>query len=324
MLYSLTRRRISLAAALALPASGLGVQGTSNQSCQLSVFSWWTGGGEAAGLDRLIKIWNRQNPDCKFKNETVAGGAGTNAKAVLAQRLAAGNPPDSFQGHAGAELRDYIKAGQVLPVDFIYRQALKAKSLDAVRGVLPAASLSNVGIYGTGQGYESLLLRMRAHPLPEARSYADLMLTELRKVIPSFLKRVDLTDRGVAASTYLAGTRTHMEELAERLFPDEQAGEEAPGVRLAQRERAPGQYRHRTRPGEDRGHRQIARPQGLTTDAAGHIFVTSLVRNKVLCYDRDGNLIESREFFSHFYPRGNAWKVSPDMQGLSPAAQGNA
>ena len=88
--------------------------------------------------------------------------------------------------------------------DFVHRQALKAKALDAVRGVLPAAALSNVGIYGTGQAYEALLLRMRAHPLPEARSYADLMLTELRKVIPSFLKRVDLTDRGVAASTYLA------------------------------------------------------------------------------------------------------------------------
>ncbi|HET6832353.1 MAG TPA: FAD-dependent thymidylate synthase [Acidimicrobiales bacterium] len=117
--------------------------------------------------------------------------------------------------------------------DFIYRQALKAKALDAVRGVLPAASLSNVGIYGTGQAYEALLLRMRAHPLPEARSYADLMLTELRKVIPSFLKRVDLTDRGVAASTYLAGTRMHMEELAARLFPDEAgSGDEAASVRL--------------------------------------------------------------------------------------------
>ena len=43
-----------------------------------------------------------------------------------------------------------------------------------------------------------------SHPLPEARAYADLMLTELRKVIPSFLKRVDLDDRGVAWSTYLA------------------------------------------------------------------------------------------------------------------------
>ena len=91
--------------------------------------------------------------------------------------------------------------------DFVYRQAIRAKAFDAVRGVLPAASLSNVGIYGTGQGYEALLLRMRSHPLPESRAYADLMLGELRKVIPSFLKRVDLDDRGVAWSTYLASTR---------------------------------------------------------------------------------------------------------------------
>ena len=52
--------------------------------------------------------------------------------------------------------------------DFVHRQAIKAKALDSVRGVLPAASLSNVGIYGSGQAYEALLLRMRAHPLPEA------------------------------------------------------------------------------------------------------------------------------------------------------------
>ena len=88
--------------------------------------------------------------------------------------------------------------------DFVYRQATRAKALDAVRGVLPAASLSNVGIYGTGQAFEALLLRMRAHPLPEARHYADLMLHELRKVIPSFLRRVDLADRGGRWSNYLA------------------------------------------------------------------------------------------------------------------------
>src|SRR3546814_15690910 len=61
---------------------------------------------------------------------------------------------------------------------------------------------------------------MRAHPLPEARAYADLMLSELRKVIPSFLKRVDLDDRGVAWSTYLASTRESVDELAADLFPD--------------------------------------------------------------------------------------------------------
>jgi thymidylate synthase ThyX len=118
--------------------------------------------------------------------------------------------------------------------DFVHRQALKAKALDTVRGALPAASLSNVGIYGTGQAYEALLLRMRAHPLPEARSYADLMLTELRKVIPSFLKRVDLTDRGVAASTYLATTRTAMEDVAARLFPEPAPDTGGPRVELVE------------------------------------------------------------------------------------------
>jgi thymidylate synthase ThyX len=103
--------------------------------------------------------------------------------------------------------------------DFVYRQAIRAKAFDALRGILPAASLSNVGIYGTGQAYEMLLLRMRSHPLPEARHYADLMLNELRKVVPSFLKRVDLDDRGIVWSRYFESTRRDMEELVERLLP---------------------------------------------------------------------------------------------------------
>ncbi|MEO5899946.1 MAG: FAD-dependent thymidylate synthase, partial [Ilumatobacteraceae bacterium] len=102
--------------------------------------------------------------------------------------------------------------------DFVYRQATRAKALDAVRGVLPAASLSNVGIYGSGQAFESLLIRMRAHPLPEARHYADLMLHELRKVVPSFLRRVDLADRGGRWSHYLTATRERTSELVDLLF----------------------------------------------------------------------------------------------------------
>ena len=90
--------------------------------------------------------------------------------------------------------------------DFVYRQSIRAKALDALRGLLPAASLSNVGVYGTGQSYEMLLLRMRAHPLPEARRYAELMLEELRKVIPSFLQRVDIPERGGVWTEYLADT----------------------------------------------------------------------------------------------------------------------
>ena len=102
--------------------------------------------------------------------------------------------------------------------EFVYRQATRAKALDATRGMLPAASLSNVGVYGTGQAFEALLLRMRAHPLPEAVRYADLMLLELRKVIPSFLRRVDLPDRGGLWSEYLADTREATADLVDQLF----------------------------------------------------------------------------------------------------------
>ena len=88
----------------------------------------------------------------------------------------------------------------------VYRNTIRAKALDTLRGLLPAATRSNVGLYGTGQAYEALLLRLRASPLAEARACADLMLTELRKVIPAFLRRVDTADRGGAWSDYLAAT----------------------------------------------------------------------------------------------------------------------
>ncbi len=104
--------------------------------------------------------------------------------------------------------------------DFVHRQAVRAKALDSLRGLLPAGSLSNVGIYGTGQSYELLLLRMRTHPLPEARQYAELMLEELRKVIPSFLQRIDRPERGGAWSAYLERTRSETGALVERLFPE--------------------------------------------------------------------------------------------------------
>ncbi|HLM64388.1 MAG TPA: FAD-dependent thymidylate synthase [Acidimicrobiales bacterium] len=142
---------------------------------------------------------------------------------------------DTYAEMAG-EMVDFFRdrhPKEAATSDFVHRQAVKAKALDAVRGLLPAASLSNVGIYGSGQAYEALLLRMRAHPLPEARSYADLMLTELRKVIPSFLKRVDVTDRGVAASAYLATTRSAMEDVTAALLPDGGTGDDdGPSVTL--------------------------------------------------------------------------------------------
>jgi thymidylate synthase ThyX len=81
--------------------------------------------------------------------------------------------------------------------NFVWRSTIRAKACDDVRGLLPAATTSNVGIFGSGQAYEMMLVRMRSHPLAEVRQYADLMLAELRKVIPSFMKRVDAPGRGI-------------------------------------------------------------------------------------------------------------------------------
>jgi thymidylate synthase ThyX len=111
--------------------------------------------------------------------------------------------------------------------DFVWRQSVRAKAFDALRGMLPAGATSNLGIYASGQAYEALLIRMRAHPLPEARAYAGLILEELRKVIPSWVKRVDVEDRGVAHSEYLEGNHRAMQELAEELFAPAGSGDEA-------------------------------------------------------------------------------------------------
>jgi glucose/mannose transport system substrate-binding protein len=98
-------------------------QGDPNLTGKVEVFSWWTGGGEAAGLEAMIKIFSQWFPKVEFVNAAVAGGAGTNARAVLATRLQAGDPPDSWQGHAGQELiGTYVKAGQLEPLNFLYEQ----------------------------------------------------------------------------------------------------------------------------------------------------------------------------------------------------------
>ena len=102
--------------------------------------------------------------------------------------------------------------------DPAYRRSIKAKALDLLRGLLPVATLSNVGIYGSGQAFEALILRLRASALPEANTYAELMLQQLRKVIPSFLTRLDRPDRGGVWQTYLRDTRERTRAIAERIF----------------------------------------------------------------------------------------------------------
>ena len=102
--------------------------------------------------------------------------------------------------------------------DAVYRAAIRAKALDTLRGLLPAAVQSNLGLFGTGQAYEALLLRMRSSPLAESHEYAAMILTELRKVIPAFLTRVDLPDRGVVWSQYFAENTRALERAGRELL----------------------------------------------------------------------------------------------------------
>lgn len=90
---------------------------------QLEIFSWWTTGGEAAGLLKLFELYNQKFPDVEIINATVAGGAGFEAKPALKARMLGGDPPGSFQVHMGRELIDtWVTTGYMEPLDDLYQQ----------------------------------------------------------------------------------------------------------------------------------------------------------------------------------------------------------
>jgi len=87
---------------------------------EVEVFTWWAAGSEKVGLDALVGVFEAQHPDDTFVNGAVAGGAGSAAKDRLQARLGAGDPPDTFQAHAGKELTGYIDAGQLQNISGLY------------------------------------------------------------------------------------------------------------------------------------------------------------------------------------------------------------
>ena len=113
-----------------------------------------------------------------------------------------------------------------------WRSSVRAKALDLLRGLLPASTLSHVGMYASGQAYEGLLLRLAASPLPEARAFGELMLEELRLVMPSFVARVDRPDRGGDWIAHLRERREATERAVARLGLDRRGGDGAPAVEL--------------------------------------------------------------------------------------------
>ncbi len=117
-----------------------------------------------------------------------------------------------------------------------HERAVRAKSLDLLRGLLPASSLSHMGIYASGQSFEQLILHLLAHPLPEARDYGEMLLSECRRVIPSFVARVQRPDRGGRWIEYLQSRARAGERWAQRMglgHDRDEAAAGGPSVRLA-------------------------------------------------------------------------------------------
>ncbi|MFA4983497.1 MAG: FAD-dependent thymidylate synthase [Candidatus Micrarchaeia archaeon] len=72
-----------------------------------------------------------------------------------------------------------------------YASTIRAKVCDLLRGILPASTLTNSGFFGNGRAFEYMLVKMYSSPLSEPRAVAAELHAELRKVIPSFVKRAD-------------------------------------------------------------------------------------------------------------------------------------
>ena len=87
----------------------------------------------------------------------------------------------------------------------VYRSVIRAKALDTLRGLLPAATTSNVGLFGTGQAFEALLLRMFAHPLEEVRAHAA-----------ADARRAAAGDPGVSRARRSAGSRRPLDRVPRR------------------------------------------------------------------------------------------------------------
>ena len=94
-----------------------------------------------------------------------------------------------------------------------YASATRARTFDLLRGLLPMATLTNVGLFGNGRAFEYLLTKLYASPLAELQLLATALQRALDDQIPSFVKRAK-SERGRAYQAYLRETRQEVQVLA--------------------------------------------------------------------------------------------------------------
>lgn len=175
---------------------------------KLEVFSWWTSGGEAAALDALFNTFKTYNPTAEIINATVAGGGGSNARAVLQTRLAGGDPPDTWQVHPGYELLgQYVASGYVDPITDLY----KSEGWDKVMPTGLVEQMTKDGeIYGVlagvhrgnGLWYNKKVLDEQGITIGETLSI-DEFLGIANQLIAADITPLCVGDNGVWASAQL-------------------------------------------------------------------------------------------------------------------------
>ncbi len=95
---------------------------TTAVASEVEIFHWWAG-DEGPALEALIDVFEAQHPDVQVQSEAVAGGAGVVAKAVLKTRMLGGQPPDTFQVHAGEELiGTWVVADRMEDLTFLFEE----------------------------------------------------------------------------------------------------------------------------------------------------------------------------------------------------------
>ena len=113
---------------------------------ELEIFSWWAG-DEGPALEALIDVYKSKYPDVEVINATVTGGSGVNAKAVLKTRMLGGNPPDSFQVHAGQELiGTWVMADRMVDLTPLFKE----------QGLMDAFPEGLLKLIGTDKGIWSV------------------------------------------------------------------------------------------------------------------------------------------------------------------------
>src|SRR6476620_11355002 len=124
-----------------------------------------------------------------------------------------------------------LKNKDLEPANRVYNATIKSKALDVLRGLLPASTLTNLGITGNGRAFEYLLSTMYSSNLDEVKKLADKLHVELSLVIPSFIRRAN-DKYGKSLQSYLANTRSAISELAQHHIKDIERNENTQSVKL--------------------------------------------------------------------------------------------